>query len=214
MLGLAIAAGIDAESAVSLANAAAGLEVDRTGVAPLTRDEIRAELQIHQLNSRRKISDVEQIARWCEEYRRRGKRVVLTNGCFDLLHVGHASYLEEAASLGDVMIVAINSDESVRRLKGPQRPVIGQHERAALLAALGCVDHVVIFDEDTPHVLLRQLRPDILVKGGTYRPHEVVGREVVEAYGGRVSVVGMVQGVSTSQIVQSVLQRGPLRQAG
>jgi D-beta-D-heptose 7-phosphate kinase/D-beta-D-heptose 1-phosphate adenosyltransferase len=214
MLGLAIAAGIDAESAVSLANAAAGLEVDRTGVAPLTRDEIRAELQIHQLNSRRKISDVDQAARWCEEYRRRGKRVVMTNGCFDLLHVGHASYLEEAAALGDVLIVAINSDDSVRRLKGPERPVIGQNERAALLAALGCVDHVVIFGDDTPHALLRELRPDILVKGGTYLPHQVIGREVVEAYGGRVSVVGMVQGVSTSQIVQNVLQGRALRQAG
>jgi D-beta-D-heptose 7-phosphate kinase/D-beta-D-heptose 1-phosphate adenosyltransferase len=215
MLGLAVGAGTEAEIAVALSNAAAGLEVDRTGVAPLTRDEISAELRVHQLNSRRKVSDAAQLSRECAEHRIRGKRVVLTNGCFDLLHVGHASYLEEAAALGDKLIVAINSDASVRRLKGPDRPVIGEQERAAMLAALGCVDHVVIFDEDTPHRLLEALRPDVLVKGGTYQPHEVVGREVVEAYGGRVYVTSMTAGISTSQIVQRVQQRTPpFRRAG
>jgi D-beta-D-heptose 7-phosphate kinase/D-beta-D-heptose 1-phosphate adenosyltransferase len=207
MLGLALAAGADAETAVALSNAAAGLEVDRTGVAALTRDEIAAELQVHQLDSRRKITELDQLTRQCAEHRLRGRRVVFTNGCFDLLHVGHASYLEEAAGLGDVLIVAINSDASVRRLKGPQRPVIGEAERAAMLAALGCVDHVVVFDEDTPHRLLQALRPDVLVKGGTYELDEVVGREVVEAYGGRVHVTGMTAGVSTSQIVQRVQRR-------
>jgi D-beta-D-heptose 7-phosphate kinase/D-beta-D-heptose 1-phosphate adenosyltransferase len=214
MLGLAMAAGADAQTAVGLANAAAGLEVDRTGVAALTRDEVRGELQAHQRNTRRKIADVDQVVRWCEEYRLRGKRVVFTNGCFDLLHVGHTSYLEEAAALGDLLIVAVNSDQSVRRLKGPDRPVIGQQERAAMLASLGCVDHVVILDQDTPHALLAAIRPDVLVKGGTYQPHEVVGREVVEAYGGSVCVVSLTDGVSTSQIVQQVQQRRPLRQAG
>jgi D-beta-D-heptose 7-phosphate kinase/D-beta-D-heptose 1-phosphate adenosyltransferase len=213
MLGLALGAGADAATAVELSNAAAGLEVDRTGVAPLTREEIGEELKIHQITSGRKVTDAAHLRRICAEHRARGKRVVLTNGCFDLLHIGHASYLEEAAALGDVLIVAINSDASVRRLKGPERPVMGEQERAAMLAALGCVDHVVVFEEETPHRLLAALRPDLLVKGGTYQPHEVVGREVVEAYGGQVHVTSMTAGVSTSQIVQRVQQRGPMRQA-
>jgi D-beta-D-heptose 7-phosphate kinase/D-beta-D-heptose 1-phosphate adenosyltransferase len=214
MLGLGLAARVRPEYAVQLANTAAGLEVDRTGVCPLTRDEVRVELENHQLNSRRKICTLEQLSRMSDEYRLRGQRVALTNGCFDLLHVGHASYLEEAATHGDVLIVAINSDDSVRRLKGSERPVIKQHERAAMLAALGCVDHVLIFDDDTPHRLLSEIRPDVLVKGGTYTMDEVVGREVVEAYGGRVCLAGYVPGVSTTEIVKSVRQRSTLRQAG
>lgn len=214
MLGLAVASGVNFESAVQLANVAAGLEVDRTGVCALTREEIRRELQVHQGNSSRKIVTREEAARLAAEYRRRGQRVVLTNGCFDLLHVGHVTYLEEAAAMGDVLIVAINSDDSVRRLKGPQRPVIQGRERAAMLAALTCVAHVLEFDEDTPHELLEAIRPDVLTKGGTYQPHEVVGHEIVEAYGGRVCVAGMVPGISTTEIVQSVQKRHSLRQAG
>ena len=214
MLGLAIASGIDHATAVQLANVAAGLEVDRTGVCALTREEIRRELQDHQATSSRKVVARDEAARLAAEYRRRGKRVVLTNGCFDLLHVGHVTYLEEAAAMGDVLFVAINSDDSVRRLKGPQRPVIQGRERAAMLAALSCVAHVLEFDEDTPHALLNAIRPDVLTKGGTYQPHEVVGHEIVEGYGGRVCVAGVVPGISTTDIVQSVQRRQPLRQAG
>ena len=214
MLGLGVASGIGYEAAVQLANVAAGLEVDRTGVCALTRDEIRRELQVHQGNSSRKIVTRDEAARLAAEYRRRGKRVVLTNGCFDLLHVGHVTYLEEAAAMGDVLLVAINSDESVRRLKGPLRPVIQGRERAAMLAALSCVDHVLQFDEDTPHELLHAIRPDVLTKGGTYQAHEVVGHEIVTEYGGRVCVAGVVPGISTTDIVQSVQKRHPLRQAG
>ncbi len=214
VLGLGLAEGIPPDHAVLLANTAAGLEVDRTGVTPLTRAEIRAELQFHTVHSRRKITELGQLGRLAEEYRRRGQRIVLTNGCFDLLHVGHATYLEEAASQGDILVVAINSDASVGRLKGAGRPVIGQHERAAMLAALGCVDHVLVFDEDTPHEVLRGVRPDVLVKGGSYAPHEVVGREIVESYGGRIYLAGMVPGVSTTEIVDSLRNQVWLRQAG
>ncbi len=214
MLGLCLGGGVDAASAVQLANVAAGLEVDRTGVTALTRGEIRRELHTHQLSSRRKLVTLDEMARLADEYRRRGKRIVLTNGCFDLLHVGHATYLEEAAGLGDVLVVAINSDSSVKRLKGPQRPVIQGSERAAMLAALGCVDHVLEFEEDTPLAVVSAVRPDILVKGGNYLAHEVVGRDIVESYGGRVCIASMVPGVSTSDIVQSVQQRAPLRKAG
>lgn len=214
MLGLCLGGGIDSASAVQLANVAAGLEVDRTGVTALTRGEIRRELHTHQLSSRRKLVTIDEMARLADEYRRRGKRIVMTNGCFDLLHVGHATYLEEAAGLGDILLVAINSDSSVRRLKGPQRPVIQGSERAAMLAALGCVDHVLEFEDDTPLAVVAAVKPDILVKGGNYLPHEIVGREIVESYGGRVCVASMVPGVSTSEIVQSVQKRAPLRKAG
>jgi D-beta-D-heptose 7-phosphate kinase/D-beta-D-heptose 1-phosphate adenosyltransferase len=120
------------------------------------------------------------------------------------LHVGHANYLREAADLGDVLIVAVNSDASVRRLKGNDRPVIREADRAAMLAALACVRHVLIFEEDTPHELLRRLRPNVLVKGGTYTVEEIVGKEIVEAYGGRVCVLGKVDGVSTTEILAAV----------
>jgi D-beta-D-heptose 7-phosphate kinase/D-beta-D-heptose 1-phosphate adenosyltransferase len=138
-------------------------------------------------------------------YRREGQTVVLTNGCFDLLHVGHVTYLEQAATLGDVLVVAVNSDASVRRLsKGPDRPIVPQADRAAMLAALSCVDHVLIFEEDTPHRLLEAIRPDVLVKGGTYTVEQVVGREIVERYGGRVCVTGVQPGVSTTRLVAEI----------
>ena len=142
-----------------------------------------------------------------DHQRRMGRKIVFTNGCFDLLHVGHVTYLAEAAAFGDVLVVGVNSDASVRRLKGPSRPVISESDRAAMLAALACVEAVVIFDEDTPHRLLEALRPDVLVKGGTYAPSEVVGREIVEAYGGEIRVTSVVDGISTTQIVQSLVDQ-------
>ena len=143
--------------------------------------------------------------------REQGKRVVFTNGCFDLLHVGHVSYLEEAAAMGDTLVVGLNSDSSVRSLKGPNRPVISESDRAAMLAAMQCVDAVVIFDDATPHRLLQALRPDLLVKGGTYTTEEVVGREIVQAYGGDVRVTNVVDGISTTQIVRSLNEQTPNR---
>jgi D-beta-D-heptose 7-phosphate kinase/D-beta-D-heptose 1-phosphate adenosyltransferase len=195
LLGLACASGLTWAEAIPLANLAAGLEVERLGVAPVTRAELRAAL------APRKLVTLDDMATLAAAYRRQGKTVVCTNGCFDLLHVGHAQYLQEAAQLGDVLIVALNSDASVRRLKGPARPVIGQADRAALLAALGCVAHVLIFDDDTPHALLERLRPDVLVKGGTYRVEDVVGRELVQGYGGQVCVTGERPGVSTTALL-------------
>ena len=128
--------------------------------------------------------------------------------------MGHATYLEEAASHGDTLIVAIKSDASVRRLKGKTRPIIGQDERAKMLAALECVDHVVVFDDATPHALLNTIRPDVLVKGGNYHVSEVVGREIIESYGGQVRVTDIVQGVSTTEILKSVQIKGQHRKAG
>ncbi len=207
MIGLAWAAGIAPAIACQLANVAAGLEVERMGVAVIARHEILDELQARRDAKSSKLVSLDQMAHVAQQLRQAGRRVVLTNGCFDLLHVGHVSYLEEAAALGDVLIVAVNSDDSVRRLKGPERPVIGERERASLLAALSAVSYVLVFSEDTPHELIRRIRPDVLVKGGTYRPDEVVGHELVAAYGGEVRVTGAVDGISTTRILASMGQR-------
>ena len=139
-------------------------------------------------------------------WRKHGKNIVFTNGCFDLLHVGHVKYLQAARQLGDLLILGLNSDDSIRRLKGSGRPLIGQDERAHILAALNCIDYVVIFDEDTPLELISKLRPDILVKGGDYTAEGVVGRELVESYGGRVELINFVDGKSTTNIINKILK--------
>ena len=136
-----------------------------------------------------------------------GKRIVFTNGCFDLLHAGHVSLLTEAAKLGDYLVLAINSDASVRRLKGPERPLVSQEDRAALLAALTFVDAVTIFDEDTPLEVLQSVRPHVLVKGGDYLPEQVIGRELVESSGGRVVLVPLTPERSTSALVERIRGR-------
>jgi D-beta-D-heptose 7-phosphate kinase/D-beta-D-heptose 1-phosphate adenosyltransferase len=204
--GLCRAAGLPLEAAARLANVAAGLEVERSGVAPVSRSELRAALCAERSEASKLVS-LETMTALAAAYRRAGRSVVFANGCFDLLHAGHLTYLREAATLGDVLVVAVNSDDSVRRLKGPSRPAIAAPDRAALVAALEWVDHVLIFDEDTPHRLLALLRPDVLVKGGTYTPEEVVGREVVEAYGGRVCVTGRREGISTTRIITTLQAR-------
>ena len=150
MVGLCLAAGADAADAVRLGNVAAGLEVQRSGVAVIYRDEIVAELASASGKLTHKVVSLRQAALLAAEHRRRGERVVFTNGCFDLLHVGHVQYLSEAAALGDVLVVGVNSDESVRRLKGPSRPVIGEQDARPCSGALACVRQVVVFDEDTP----------------------------------------------------------------
>lgn len=137
-------------------------------------------------------------------YRNTGGRIVFTNGCFDIMHAGHAQYLEEARAMGDVLIVAINSDASVRRLKGPKRPVIGQQDRALMLAALESVDYVVIFEEDTPYEVIKILEPDLLVKGGDWTPDQIVGADIVLARGGEVKSLPFRPGLSTSSIIERV----------
>jgi D-beta-D-heptose 7-phosphate kinase / D-beta-D-heptose 1-phosphate adenosyltransferase len=218
MIGVALAAKLEPPLALQLANVAAGLEVEKVGVAVIPSAEIRQRLIEESRTAdgaghsggstppapKTKICGLDELEHISAEHRSAGRKVVFTNGCFDLLHVGHVSYLAEARALGDMLVVGLNSDASVRRIKGPARPVIGERDRATLLAALAAVDYVVIFDEATPHNLLHRLRPDVLVKGGTYAPDEVVGHEVVTAYGGQVCVVGLVDGVSTTKIVESL----------
>ncbi|MEW5977554.1 MAG: D-glycero-beta-D-manno-heptose 1-phosphate adenylyltransferase [Acidobacteriota bacterium] len=139
--------------------------------------------------------------------RRQGKRIVFTNGCYDLLHPGHVHFLSQARQLGDALVVGVNSDRSVREIKGPARPILTQEERCQILSGLASVDFVVIFDEPTPLDLISALRPDVLVKGGDWGLHEIVGREQVEAGGGRVVTLPFLPGFSTSAIVQRVLDR-------
>lgn len=204
MIGLALASGVAPADAVRLGNVAGGLEVEKMGVAVVTRDEILARLLADRQQAAGKIATLDQLESLAAAHRASGQTIVFTNGCFDLLHVGHVTYLQEAATLGDVLVVGVNSDAGVRRLKGPSRPVIGQQDRAAMLAALACVDYVVVFDEDTPSSILTRLRPDVLVKGGTYQADQVVGREIVQSYGGRVHLARVVDGISTSGILASL----------
>lgn len=152
-----------------------------------------------------KIKSKPDLAAIVEDLRRQGKRIVFTNGCFDLMHIGHTRYLQAARELGDVLVVGVNSDASVRSLnKGPGRPIVPQAQRAEVLAALACVDYVVVFDEPDPGALIGALQPDVLVKGGDWAPDRIVGREVVEARGGRVLSIPLVPGVSTSALVERI----------
>ena len=156
--------------------------------------------------SLKKILPIEQAIQKVDALKRDGKRVVFTNGCFDVLHPGHVRYMREARSMGDFLIVAVNSDRGVRELKGAGRPIFPQSERAEILAALESVDAVTIFDESTPLELIQRMRPSVLVKGGDWRLDQIVGREVVEAYGGKVVAVPPAPGFSTSSIIGSIVR--------
>lgn len=157
---------------------------------------------------RGKLIDRDELAKVVGHTRQKGGTVVFTNGCFDLLHPGHVHLLQAARSLGDVLIVAINTDESVRRIKDEGRPVYDETERAYMLSALACVDHVVLFHEETPIPLLKLLKPDVLVKGGHYAHDEVVGWDLVEGYGGRVERVPVMEGMSTTGTIERIAGTG------
>ena len=152
-----------------------------------------------------KILTKEQLAPLLQQARAQKKRIVFTNGCFDLMHVGHTRYLQAAKDLGDLLVVAVNSDASVRTLnKAPDRPIVSESQRAEVVAALGSVDYVVLFDEPDPHNLIASLQPDVLVKGGDWAVEQIVGREIVEARGGVVRIIPLVPGVSTTSLIQRI----------
>lgn len=151
-----------------------------------------------------KVLDLQELIATREALRREGRTVVFTNGCFDLIHLGHVRYLTQARSLGDALVVALNSDRSVRALKGEGRPILNEQERAEVIAALQAVDYVIIFDEETPRELIATLLPDVLVKGGDWPLDEIVGREEVEAAGGKVLTVPYVGGSSTTDIIERI----------
>ncbi len=207
VLGLALACGRGVEEAARLANVAAGIAVGKLGTATISPAEIINEVSREHRDSDAKIKNRDVLTAIIDEERKKGKRVVFTNGCFDLLHVGHVKYLQKARSLGDLLVLGLNSDASVRRLKGEKRPLISEEERAHLLAALDCIDYVTIFDEDTPLRLIESVKPAVLVKGGDYTPEGVVGKDLVESYGGRVELVEFVDGRSTTNIIEQILAK-------
>lgn len=154
-----------------------------------------------------KIKNRSEIVNLAKSLRKIGKRVVFTNGCFDILHKGHVKLLEKAKSLGDILVVALNSDASVRKIKGPKRPLNNQRDRAAIIAALSSVDFVTFFDEPTPECLIRQINPDALVKGGDWQKEGIVGSEYVESRGGKVYSIKFIKGYSTSQFINRIIRR-------
>lgn len=206
LMGVGLAMKLDYREAASLANLAAGVVVGKVGTSTVTPDELLRAVGERHADSDLKILSRERLARIVGEAQARGKTVVFTNGCFDLLHVGHVKYLQQARRLGDLLVLGLNSDASIRRLKGEKRPLIGEEERAHILAALDCIDHVVVFDEDTPLELIKAIKPRVLVKGGDYTPETVVGRAEVESWGGRVELITFVDGHSTTRTIDRILE--------
>jgi len=197
-----LAAGLRRLDSAHLANLAAGIVVGKAGTAPITARELLAALDAEAAcGQAAKIRDLEAARAQVRRWQTAGERVVFTNGCFDLLHVGHVTYLERARRYGQRLVVGLNTDASVRRLKGPERPLIGQADRAHVLAALAAVDLVIPFDQDTPLTLIEQLCPDVLAKGADYREEQVVGAAEVKSRGGRVVLVPLVEDRSTTGII-------------
>lgn len=196
----AVAKGMDMETTLELANCAAGIAVSKVGTYPVKREEALTAWQAQNFTPHGRLFSWKEAEERVGFWKSRGETVVFTNGCFDILHRGHITYLEQAAQLGDHLLVGLNSDVSVKKLKGPTRPVNGEADRAFMLSALRSVDGVVLFGEDTPEELLSHLKPDILVKGGDYKPEEVAGRQ----YAGKVEILSFVDGYSTTKTIQKI----------
>jgi D-beta-D-heptose 7-phosphate kinase/D-beta-D-heptose 1-phosphate adenosyltransferase len=204
MLAAARANGIDWPDSVALANVAAGLEVEKAGVVPIPLDEILLALLEDQHRELGKVRGLEQLLPELQAYRQQGRRIVFTNGCFDILHAGHVAYLREARKQGDLLVVGLNSDDSIRSIKGPDRPVNHQDDRLLVLSELQSVDYLVVFGEDTPIKLIEAIRPDVLAKGADYAREQVVGHKIVEAHGGEVALIDLVEGRSTTNIIRKL----------
>jgi D-beta-D-heptose 7-phosphate kinase/D-beta-D-heptose 1-phosphate adenosyltransferase len=185
---------------------AAGIVIGKLGTVPISRDELLAALASGgETSQAEKICSVETLLKRVAHWRVAGQRIVFTNGCFDLLHVGHLALLEQAKREGDCLVVALNTDRSVRALKGAGRPIISEDARARIVAALPCVDAVVLFDEETPLNLIRAIRPNVLVKGGDYSEKEVVGANEMKGWGGKVTLIPLVEGSSTTEILKRAI---------
>jgi len=204
-LGACLANGLPIVEAVSFSNVAAGIQVSKIGTSPVYLSEVDDWMKKNAGHGFWSDKIIEKTALPTLRKSQPGKKIVFTNGCFDILHFGHVDYLRKAAALGDVLVIGLNGDASVRRLKGERRPINNQEERAALLAALEFVDHVVIFGEDTPYEVIREIQPDILVKDSDYRPEDVVGKDLVEAVGGELILLPLAEGKSTTAIIEKLL---------
>lgn len=209
-LALGIAGGLSIENSAQLANLAAGVVVGQVGTVSIKKYELIAALSEELgLHAEEKVLPIGQLLERVASWRSSSQRIVFTNGCFDILHIGHISLLAEARRQGDRLIVGINSDASVRRLKGASRPMVAQGERAQMLAALAAVDSVVVFEQDTPLAVIEALRPDVLVKGGDYTEATIVGSAEVRSWGGTVRIIPMVEGVSTTKIIAKAIASAP-----
>jgi len=197
VLGASLACGKSYEQAAKLANLAAGIAVGRLGTATISCEEIKASFSDYMPHEATVLSEI-------ERKKRHGEKIVMTNGCFDILHAGHITYLQQARALGNCLVVAVNDDHSVKRLKGKTRPINNLKHRMQVLAALKCVDYVVSFSEDTPEKLYQKFTPDILVKGGDYQVSEIAGAKHVLAHGGKVEILTFVEGCSTTRMIQKM----------
>jgi len=204
MLATAIAAGCDYTTSVQLSNIAGGIEVEKFGAATVTIDEIVNEIISVNRGKTGKIRTIDSLLTELQWHRRQNEKIVFTNGCFDVLHRGHIEYLKFCKEQGHVVVLGLNSDSSVRQIKGPERPVNNQHDRAAVLAALESVDYIVIFDEADPLKLIEQVKPDILVKGKDWEHKGVIGRELVESNGGKVVLAPLVEGKSSTNTINKI----------
>ena len=204
VVALALAAGTPLPEAVRLANVAGGLEVQKFGVQTVSREEIISELLEEARLSGDKVRSLDNLLVDLARHRMLGERIVWTNGCFDVIHAGHIDFLEFAGRQGDVLVLGLNSDSSVRANKGPERPICNQEHRSRVLAALEAIDYIVIYDDPTPQKLIEAVRPDVLVKGEDWRHKGVVGREFVEAHGGKVVLAPLVKGLSTTELVRRI----------
>ena len=207
-LAMGMASGIGMDRSVQFANIASGIVCGKLGTATVSASEFLESFK-HETEdtSPEKILEASELADILRQARSSGKSVVFTNGCFDLLHAGHIEILQKSKAEGDLLVVAINSDASTKRLKGPTRPLQNQDDRARIMAALSCVDYVTIFEEDTPHELILKLRPNVLVKGGDYKVETIVGAKDVLGWGGRVEIVSLVPGRSTTSLVERSQQK-------
>lgn len=210
---LALAAEASYEEAAYLGNAAAGIAVEQPGVVTVSREEVEANALGARRTEKNKIVTAEELEHLVEDRQREGKKVVWTNGCFDILHVGHVTYLLKAAREGDVLVVGLNSDASIRALKGPHRPVVPEADRALVLSSLECVDYVTIFDDESPAALLDFLKPDVYAKGGDYTIDTInqTERRIVEEYGGAIALIAGVEGQSTTAIIEKILDDPSLK---
>lgn len=206
MVAAARASGATWAEAAALGNVAGGLEVERFGSVPVTREEIVEELLLEARQYLGKQRNLQQLLPELQRHRAAGKRIVFTNGCFDLIHLGHVKYFQFAKRQGDLLVVAVNTDSSIRRLKGNKRPIISEQDRVSVLEELESIDYLVRFDEDTPLEMIREIRPDVLVKGADYAKEQVVGWDFVEGCGGSVALAPLVDGRSTSAVIERILE--------
>ena len=206
MLAVARAAGASWSESVALANVAGGLEVERFGSVPITPPEIIQELlsELHQHVGKERA--LERLLPELQHHRGAGKKIVFTNGCFDLVHMGHVKYFQFAKKQGDLLVVGVNTDQSIRKLKGPKRPIVNEQDRLSVLEELESIDYLIRFEDDTPLRLIEMIRPDVLVKGADYRKEQVVGWDLVESYGGRVALAPLIDGRSTSQLIERIVE--------